>query len=241
MTAPSRVNLPALLSRLSRICRVFMRSALIVPTSSPQFTVRMLLFCLNDGTDGVDQLVDHGSDVEGLQRERHLPGFDLRQVEDAVDELEQMFSRRLDPLQVGDRALLALVFGLFLQELAVENDGVQRRAQLVAHAGEEIALGAGRGFRLPLRLAQLIDQAWRAARRSDAPCCAAVSRIRLAYPRVGLRQLACPNLLFEGRRAVRRVPHLRDAATNGDEEKHVFEDHPGGVLEPAPLTDDQTP
>ena len=53
---------------------------------------------------------------------------------------------------------LAVVFRLFLEQLAVENDGVQRRAQLVAHAGEELALGAGRRFGLPLRDAQLIDQ-----------------------------------------------------------------------------------
>ena len=45
VTAPERVNLPALLRRLSRIWRVFMRSAVIVPTSSLQCTVRTLLFC----------------------------------------------------------------------------------------------------------------------------------------------------------------------------------------------------
>ena len=45
---------------------------------------------------------------------------------------------------IGDRALL--------QHLAVERDGVERRAQLVAHVGDELALRARR--RLGLLLAQ---------------------------------------------------------------------------------------
>ena len=53
---------------------------------------------------------------------------------------------------------LAVVLGLLLQQLAVEDDRVQRRAQLVAHAGEEVALGARRRFGLPLRDAQLVDE-----------------------------------------------------------------------------------
>ena len=45
-----------------------------------------------------------------------------------------------------------------LQQLAVQNDRVERRPQLVAHAGEELALGAGGGFGLALRDAQLFDE-----------------------------------------------------------------------------------
>ena len=54
--------------------------------------------------------------------------------------------------------------------------------------------------------------------------------------RIGLRELACPNLLFERRRTVRRIAHLQDASTAGDEQEYVFEDDPCGVLDPAPLT-----
>ena len=63
-------------------------------------------------------------------------------------------------------ALLVAVRGFLLQQLAVENDRVQRRAQLVAHAGEEVALRARRGFGLPLRHAQLDRRGRSAARRS---------------------------------------------------------------------------
>ena len=91
--------------------------------------------------------------------EHHLPGLDLRQIQDAVDQVEQMLAGRLDPLQVRNRALIALVFGGFLlQQLAVENDGVQRRAQLVAHAGQELALGTRRRLGPLLSDAQLADE-----------------------------------------------------------------------------------
>ena len=36
---------------------------------------------------------------------------------------------------------MAVVLGLFLEHLAVADDGVERRAQLVAHVGQECALG----------------------------------------------------------------------------------------------------
>ena len=60
----------------------------------------------------------------------------------------------------------------------------------------------------------------------------------LRISRVVLRLLACANLALERRRPVGGVPHLRDAATAGDEKKHVLEQHPGGVLEPPPLAGD---
>ena len=54
-----------------------------------------------------------------------------------------------------------------------------------------------------------------------------------------LRLLARAHLLFEGGRALGGVLHLHDAAAAGDDEEDVLEDHPGGVLQPAPLTRDQ--
>ena len=45
---------------------------------------------------------------------------------------------------------------LLLQHLAVADDGVQRRSQLVAHVGEELALGTVRRLGRILRLQQLL-------------------------------------------------------------------------------------
>ena len=63
-----------------------------------------------------------------------------------------MLARAVDLLQVGDGMLLAQVLRVLLQHFAVTDDGIERRAQLVAHVGEKGALGPigllGGGFGL---------------------------------------------------------------------------------------------
>ena len=57
--------------------------------------------------------------------------------------------------EVGQEAVLAQLLGLLMQHLAIADDRVQRRPQLVAHAGEELALRLGRGLGFVLGFAQL--------------------------------------------------------------------------------------
>jgi hypothetical protein len=82
----------------------------------------------------------HGDD---LAREFELAGLDLRHVEDIVDDRQQMQPARMDIVDV------AQIFSIAHrpEEFAANNvgkadDRVERRAQLVAHFGEEIALRA---------------------------------------------------------------------------------------------------
>jgi len=78
--------------------------------------------------------IAHGRlDVESLQVEIHLARFDLGKVEDVVDQRQQVLARRVDFLQVGNKILLAQILRLFGEHLAVANDGVHGRAQLMAH------------------------------------------------------------------------------------------------------------
>ena len=73
-------------------------------------------------------------------------GLDLRQVEHVVDQVEQMVGAAmdvLDPLdrdrdRVADRRLVA-------HQVAEPEDRAERGPQLVAHAGEEVALRLARG------------------------------------------------------------------------------------------------
>ena len=90
--------------------------------------------------------------------ELHAPGFELREVQHVVDEPEQMPLAALDALEVlallgGDRAAHA-----HLEQLRVAADGVERRAQLVAHHREELALGAVGRFRLAARGALALEE-----------------------------------------------------------------------------------
>jgi hypothetical protein len=90
--------------------------------------------------DVVEDLVE----VEFPLLDGELAGFDLRVVEDVVDDAQQVLSGPLRLLQVV--ALHPGEFGLE-REMGHADDRVHRRADLVAHVGEELALGHVGGVR----------------------------------------------------------------------------------------------
>ena len=62
-------------------------------------------------------------------------------------------------LRSGMNSLGAEVLGLLLQHLAVADDGVERRAQLVAHVGQELGLVAVGLLELPALVLDLAEEA----------------------------------------------------------------------------------
>src|SRR5260370_586380 len=82
--------------------------------------------------------------VEGLQIPLQLAGLDLGEIEHRVDQLQQVFARRVDPPEVVGELLRSQVGRVLLEHLAVADDRVERGAQLVRHVGEELGLVAGR-------------------------------------------------------------------------------------------------
>ena len=76
-------------------------------------------------------------EIGGVQFQ--LAGLDLREVEQIVDDAQQVVGRRLRrlqalPLVVGQRRVQG--------QLGHAEDGVHRRADLVADVGQELVLGA---------------------------------------------------------------------------------------------------
>ena len=71
--------------------------------------------------------------------QRQLPRLDLREIEDVVEHDQQRVGRRLDHRQVV--ALLGRQVGVE-GEIGHADDAVHRRADFVAHVGQELALGA---------------------------------------------------------------------------------------------------
>ena len=67
-------------------------------------------------------------------REAHFAGFDLGQVEDFVDQVEQVFAALLDHPRVF---LVAGVVEFVLEQFGKAEDAVERRAQLMRHGGQE--------------------------------------------------------------------------------------------------------
>ena len=77
--------------------------------------------------------------VDILQVELEPSGLDLRHVEHVVDDVEQVFAAA-----VNVAAVLDILVGAERAEhsrfhdLGETDDGIQRRAQLVAHVGEKL-------------------------------------------------------------------------------------------------------
>ena len=94
----------------------------------------------------------------GLVQDRELgllqfqaPGLDLGEVQDVVDDGEQRFAAFADGF--GVIALVGCQPGIE-QQPGHADDAVHRRADLVAHRGQEFRLGMVGGFRLLLRVEQ---------------------------------------------------------------------------------------
>ena len=141
-TVPPSVNLQALERRLKSVWRTLVWSARISPTSGAQAIDEGIAPAVGQRPDDGDDLLDQRRHREPLEVDVHLARLDLREVEDGVDQLEQVLARGVDLAEVGDEAGLPEVLRLLLQHLGVADDGVERRAQLVGHAGEELRLVA---------------------------------------------------------------------------------------------------
>ena len=84
-----------------------------------------------------------------------LSGFDLRHIEHVVDQAEQVLAASVDVLDIGHVAAgREGPEGSLPHHVGEADDGVQGRAQLVAHIGEKTAFGAVGGFGGGLGLGQ---------------------------------------------------------------------------------------
>ena len=89
----------------------------------------------------LERLVEDLAEIEVDALEHQMAGLHLGKVQDVVDQVQE-----LAPRLPEDADVLALLRGQrgFPQQVRHADDGVHRRPDLVAHAGEEVALGAVR-------------------------------------------------------------------------------------------------
>ena len=80
--------------------------------------------------------------------ELHPPRLDLRQVEDLVDQLQQVAAGVADVAQVLLLPLVDVAEHALQEHVREPDHGVERRAQLVRHAREELGLVAARDLEL---------------------------------------------------------------------------------------------
>ena len=109
------------------------------------------LFAGERSDDRIDVADDRGQCEGGVFQDQGA-GLDLGEVEDVVDHTHQPLCCRLALCHV----VTLLVVELRLQaEVRQADDGVQRRADLMAHVGDERALGEGGVLGRLLGLAEL--------------------------------------------------------------------------------------
>ncbi len=140
--------------------------------------------------------------------DRHLAGFDLRQVEDLVDQLEEIVARRVDGL--GELHLLAREVSVAVlgERLRQDEQAVERRPELVGHVREELALV----FRDELELLRLLFEA---SRRELHLLVLQLEQLRLVVQLGGLRlelRVRLLELLEELLGAHARGDHVQDDA-----------------------------
>src|SRR5205085_6877404 len=112
--------------------------------------VSRVRFLLDDG----QAVREQRRDLNGLEIEHHLAGFDLREVEDIVDQRQQMLATAED---VADELFLLIAEvadQAVAQYLGKADDRVERRPQLVRHVGEELGFHSTRLFQLDVLLLQ---------------------------------------------------------------------------------------
>ena len=76
----------------------------------------------------------------------NAPGLDLGEIEHLVDQVEQVLAGTLDAGRRLLEIVEAVILGVLAQHLDDADDGIKRRAQLVAHVGQELALCLGCGL-----------------------------------------------------------------------------------------------
>ena len=69
-----------------------------------------------------------------------------------------MPARPLDLFQVGNKLVPSEIDHIFLKDFAVTDDSVERRAQLVAHIGEELGFVLACRFELPPLVMDFLEQ-----------------------------------------------------------------------------------
>src|SRR5262245_33421441 len=157
-TSPSFVNLHALLKRLSRFCLIRMESVVSAPRFSCASTTRRLLFFSASCPAVPTNLIDETCQMNRLGIEFELAGFDLREVEYLVDEAQEVGAGGIHTAQRFQRLFGAEARRVGDHHFGQADDGVERRAQLVAHTGEELRLALARLRQLSALVLDFVEQ-----------------------------------------------------------------------------------
>ena len=143
-TPPRSVNLSAFDRRFLSTCWSRVASVDIVAGSRRRRSPRAHPLVPRHRSKDVGELVRQPPDRDLLGADIQLPRFDLRQIEDVVDEDQEIIAGRINRFGKFDLLAVEVPLGIVGQHLGQDQRAVERRAQLVRHVGQELGLvGAG--------------------------------------------------------------------------------------------------
>src|SRR5262249_42794935 len=157
-TSPASVNLMALPTRL--ISTWVKRRSSPRPGGSSEAisTLKRELFVrrqrLKRAADGLSNVLNA---VVG-EFEFQLTSLDLGEVEHVIDEPKQVLAIALQSLEHSQHLFRRLAVSAVRHQFGVAQDGIERRAQLVAHIGEKLRLVLARLFKLPALVLNFVKQ-----------------------------------------------------------------------------------
>jgi hypothetical protein len=123
-----------------------------------RFDDEAVLVLLGELSGGADDLIDEPSQINRLGIEFELAGLDLGEVQYLVDEAKEVGPGGIHTAQWFQRLFRAEARRVGDHHLGQADDGVERRAQLVAHAGEELRLTLTRLRQLLALVLDFVEQ-----------------------------------------------------------------------------------
>src|SRR5262249_5388360 len=109
---------------------------------------------------GADHLIDKPGQINTLGIEFELAGFDLREVQYLIDEAQEVGAGGIHTAQRFQRLFRAEARRVSHHHLRQADDGVERGAQLVAHAGEELRFALARLLELAALVLDFVEKAY---------------------------------------------------------------------------------
>src|SRR5215467_13146037 len=135
--------------RLSRAWRTFRSSARTCPTPWSTAGTSVMPRRVARSRTKVSALSMAEGRWKSVSSSLHASHLDLRQVEDVIDQREEMRAGGVNISQILVLLFVEIAEHALVQHLGEADDGVQRRAQLVRHVGEELGFVLARRLELP--------------------------------------------------------------------------------------------
>ena len=101
----------------------------------------MICFLLGLGLDGADRLIDDFGKALLAFRQLQLSGLDFGCIENLIDDAEKLVAGLVDVGRRSLRTVGELAEILAAHHFGEADDGVERRAQFMAHGRQERGLG----------------------------------------------------------------------------------------------------